>query len=320
MKKFSIVIPVYNEQEAIRSCLKSIKRLDYPNNNYEVIIINDASSDDSLKVCKELANDNFKIINNQKNIGRFKSRKKGVVESKNPHVIFIDARVRIESNSLKVLNEINEKVVSSYNPQKNTNHYIQRTYFLLRRKIYGKNFLQKKAQSKITKENFDSIPTGSIIKFEKKILLESMNAISNTTKNCSDDTKLLKKILEKTPYIIRAKKFEISYESRSSIIAVIKHSYERGPKFTDYYYKKGKKKFHLINLALFLVAATITITLKYALYAELILLVLLSNLLFSIYISKNLKDIIKSFIVLPAIVIPFFAGIIKGIFLKLNNN
>ena len=75
MKKFSIIIPVYNEEKRIRYLLESINKLDYPKEFYEVIVVNDGSSDRSRNIVEEFSF--VKLINFQKNRGRFFARKKG---------------------------------------------------------------------------------------------------------------------------------------------------------------------------------------------------------------------------------------------------
>ena len=47
MMKFSIVVPVYNVEKYIRKCLESLLRQSY--DNFEVIIVDDGSTDDSYK-------------------------------------------------------------------------------------------------------------------------------------------------------------------------------------------------------------------------------------------------------------------------------
>ena len=60
MKKISIIIPVYNAEKYIEKCLYSIKRQTY--SNYEIIIVDDGSKDNSLKICKKFKNENESII------------------------------------------------------------------------------------------------------------------------------------------------------------------------------------------------------------------------------------------------------------------
>lgn len=49
--KFSIVIPFRNEAENLPGLLRSINKLNYPSSHFELILINDASEDASLKIC-----------------------------------------------------------------------------------------------------------------------------------------------------------------------------------------------------------------------------------------------------------------------------
>ena len=76
----SIIIPVFNLEGYISKCLKSIKRQNFSQKKFEVIIINDNSKDKSLKIIKKFNNQfkNFSIINNKNNIGPGPSRNRGI--------------------------------------------------------------------------------------------------------------------------------------------------------------------------------------------------------------------------------------------------
>ena len=50
MKKLSIIIPVYNEAPFLRRCLDSVS---YASNDVEIIVIDDASTDGSVEICRE---------------------------------------------------------------------------------------------------------------------------------------------------------------------------------------------------------------------------------------------------------------------------
>ena len=75
--KVSVIIPSYNSEKTINKCLKSILRQSYK--NYEVIIVNDGSTDNSKQLINDLVgnNDAFHIIN-QKNSGSSEARKTGL--------------------------------------------------------------------------------------------------------------------------------------------------------------------------------------------------------------------------------------------------
>ncbi len=67
-QKFSIVIPFRNEEKSLHALLKSIHRLDYPTESFEVILINDESSDASLSIINPWKTKipNLSVLNNQR--------------------------------------------------------------------------------------------------------------------------------------------------------------------------------------------------------------------------------------------------------------
>ena len=68
----SIIMSVYNSENTVARSIDSIKDQTYQ--NIEILIMNDGSNDESLKIIKEYENqDNIKIFNNKENIGLTKS-------------------------------------------------------------------------------------------------------------------------------------------------------------------------------------------------------------------------------------------------------
>lgn len=99
MPKFSIIVPVYNVEKYLRKCLESIKNQTYK--DYEVIIVNDGSTDGSANILKEY---DYKIIN-QNNQGLSMARNNGAKFAKGEYLIFIDSDDYIEKNLLKEINK-----------------------------------------------------------------------------------------------------------------------------------------------------------------------------------------------------------------------
>lgn len=98
----SVIIPVYNGEKYIERCIKSILNQEF--RNFEIIIINDGSNDDTGKICNSLANNDNRIkIVNQNNKGVSKSRAKGVEIAKGEYITFIDADDYIKKDFLSVL-------------------------------------------------------------------------------------------------------------------------------------------------------------------------------------------------------------------------
>ncbi len=87
---FSIVIPIYNESENILNLLDEI----YVNlkkfNNYEIILVNDCSTDNTLDVIKNISDQKIKLVNNIKNYGQSYSIHRGIKLSFYNIIITID--------------------------------------------------------------------------------------------------------------------------------------------------------------------------------------------------------------------------------------
>lgn len=108
--KFSIIVPVYNTEKYLERCFDSILNQTYK--NYEVIVVNDGSTDDSLKLIKKYKD--FKCIN-QKNQGLSVARNNGIKESAGDYLIFLDSDDYIGDKLLEILSKkINDEDIIRY--------------------------------------------------------------------------------------------------------------------------------------------------------------------------------------------------------------
>lgn len=96
----SIVIPIYNTEEYLEECLESVINQTYK--DYEVILINDGSTDNSLLIANKYANkyNNIRVIN-QKNCGQSVARNRGIKEAKGKYIYFADSDDILEKNLLE---------------------------------------------------------------------------------------------------------------------------------------------------------------------------------------------------------------------------
>ena len=91
-RKFSLIIPVYNEELNLKSLIKEIFEVLKKIKQFEIIFIDDGSIDDSLKILKYYQNSlKFNVLENHKNIGQSFSIYKGIKEAKYETIITIDA-------------------------------------------------------------------------------------------------------------------------------------------------------------------------------------------------------------------------------------
>ena len=102
--KFSVIIPVYNCEMYIAKCVESVLSQGYK--NYELIIINNGSTDESYSVCKQYTTcRNVNLINVDINAGVSKARNLGLEMAKGEYVIFMDSDdFYVEANFFEELN------------------------------------------------------------------------------------------------------------------------------------------------------------------------------------------------------------------------
>lgn len=100
--KISIIVPVYNVQKYLEACLESLIKQTY--DNYEVILVNDGSTDQSLEICKLFENKSEKVkIINQQNSGVSCARNKGLEQATGKYVMFVDSDDWIDQEMLDQL-------------------------------------------------------------------------------------------------------------------------------------------------------------------------------------------------------------------------
>lgn len=111
MAKVSVVVPVYNAEKHLDRCIKSILGQSFA--DLELIIVNDGSTDGSLKKCEKYAiKDKRLVIIDQKNEGCIAARRRGIEATTSNYVMFVDADDWINKKTIETLyNEMMENDV-----------------------------------------------------------------------------------------------------------------------------------------------------------------------------------------------------------------
>ena len=100
--QFSIIIPIYNAAEFLENCLKSI--LGQTFKDFEVICINDGSTDNSLEILEKYAKKDDRIkIYSQNNLGVSAARNLGIDVAKGEYILFCDADDKYKTNLCSVV-------------------------------------------------------------------------------------------------------------------------------------------------------------------------------------------------------------------------
>ena len=102
--KLSIIVPVYNVENYIRDCFNSIFRQKLNDDDFEVIIINDGTEDNSMAVIADIISQHHNIrIVNQENQGSSVAWNNGIAIANGEYILFVDADDLLIERRLKLL-------------------------------------------------------------------------------------------------------------------------------------------------------------------------------------------------------------------------
>ncbi len=205
--KFTIIVPVYNSEKFIQASIDSILSQNYK--DWELICVDDKSTDNTVQIIKNYTIDNpkIKIIQLKKNSSQHVARIIAVKEAKGDYILFLDSDDFLEPNALEILDNYLDK-----NPV---------------------DILEYAFQTTITKEK--TIPVQCDISERVNFLLNKNKIIPPTLWNKVYNTDLLKQAYDNMDefYAIMAEDFYqsiiISYYTKSYYaINTVLYNYSEG--------------------------------------------------------------------------------------------
>lgn len=99
---FSIIVPSYNVEKYLGEAVESVEKQNF--SDYEIILVDDGSTDNTGSLCDELANNNSKIrVIHQKNAGLSEARNSGMQIAKGRYFILLDADDKLSNDSMENL-------------------------------------------------------------------------------------------------------------------------------------------------------------------------------------------------------------------------
>lgn len=102
--KLSIIIPCYHVEDFVQKCTESI--LVQKGFDFEIILVNDGSKDNTFQVLEHLARTDSRIkVINQKNQGLSGARNTGIEQAKGEYLMFVDADDWLEPNAFEVISQ-----------------------------------------------------------------------------------------------------------------------------------------------------------------------------------------------------------------------
>ena len=97
--KISVILPVYNGEKYIKNAIESV--LNQTLTDFELIVVNDGSTDDTLNIINQFTDSRIKLIN-QNNLGPGASRNRALTEVKSEFVMYLDADDWFSENALEI--------------------------------------------------------------------------------------------------------------------------------------------------------------------------------------------------------------------------
>lgn len=103
-KRFSIVVPIYNVEQYLARCLESVYNQSLAEDDYEVICVNDGSTDGSLSIAERYQgkHSNLQIVS-QPNAGLSEARNTGIKRATGDYLIFLDSDDTLADNALRAI-------------------------------------------------------------------------------------------------------------------------------------------------------------------------------------------------------------------------
>lgn len=229
-EKFSVIVPVYNAENVLDECIKSLINQDYPKKDYEIIMVNDASTDGSKKIIQKYRQ--VKLIDFPKNQGRVVAREAGAKAARFGMIALTDSDCRASRDWLKEISKHDEKAMIGVTVNEKERSFSDRFFYLLREKYY--NWPDKPVY--LNKENYDRLPTGTDnLIIDKKIFLE----FSPKEKGAfvSDDTLMIANIMKKHR-ILLLPKANVTHLERHGLKDLFVQWFRRGGRFWAYFIRE----------------------------------------------------------------------------------
>ena len=307
---FSVIVPVYNGAETLEACLTALTGQDYPRERFEVIVVDDGSTDETAQIAAKFS---VRLISLGSNQGRIVARNTGAQAARFETLVFNDARV-IPGSQLLV--QVNRRAYQPLMPETDVDDGDRwgyaRLFFLLRSRLYAPYYPAETdaREYMITPENFRAVPKGTgCFVCSRSLWLQSQPTVQD--RYTSDDTRILRKIVEHRP-ILRTHAIRVRYRQRAGIGSVLRHVYQRGPLFADFYLRAGGK-YRSMYLMVWTVLGSFLIGMLYhpGLFFLFVGVLFMGLLMATVYMGRRWTDVPLVFLYLPPLALSFGCGILK---------
>lgn len=326
----SVVIATYSGEEHIQTCLKSLLDQTGVSEIGEVIVVVDGPvpslkhKAEAMRADFEAVGVKLKVTMFKQNQGRFTARYEGARLARFSQLLFVDDRVRLDEQFLDQAIRSKAAIMIANAIEFSEPVGVNRVLHLVRHRLFAGKTGRDFKSYYINQQNFEKSPKGTAgFWVDKTTFLRACAQITSAggdTKSVNEDTRLFRAILDQDKEILKSSEAVVYYQPRTRLKEQLKHLYERGPRFTNYYLRPGARFFrHLLVFFGILVITPISLVLmpQLTIYYGLAILTILAAS--SFYLARRLGDIFAVLVYLPLMAAALISGIIKGVIVILRS-
>ncbi|APS00589.1 glycosyltransferase family 2 protein [Pajaroellobacter abortibovis] len=322
IKEFSIVIPTYNMSSFLPKLYESLTEGGLTTAAHEIIFVNDGSTDNTGEVLHTLQsqedpnNRRIRPLHLKTNQGRFHARLMGARAATSPHLFFLDSRLTLASDFLPhFLNAIAHYPIFVANIQINIHRNLFCLYWVRSHEFIFRNHFQHLSQPiTLTPENYDRFLKGTAALFcPRNAFLASCDHFKETNL-LSDDTFLLRHMVQKHPITIDPR-VQLYWVPRESTWPFLLHLIERGPFFVEYHIFARKGLFFWIVMGGLgcLIGWFLLLPFKPALATSILWIAMVVLLGSTALFAKSPREFFLLLLLHTSVVIAFGVGVLKGL-------
>jgi uncharacterized protein (TIRG00374 family) len=320
--KVSLILATFNSFETIDTCLDSLAAQDYAKEKLEVVVVIDGPNQEYLGKIESHRETfvqrgiTFVVEMLETNMGRFAAQRHSARIATGEFIIFMGDRISLPPSYVSDIVALDEEIVIPDVHEVNWHKSIINTFMhQVRAKLFSRNPPTNKMY--IDANNFERTAKGNGGMLVRRQLYldtcEQMN-VGMSEKHVSDDTRMLKSLIEQGHRLCRSLDICINYQPRNSLRDQLRHLYERGPRFVDYYIHRGTR-FHNFLLVLFISPWLVLagIYFFHVNWMTVVIAAFIGDAVLSTALSSRPIHFIKLLVAIPLVGLSFYSGLIKGL-------
>ncbi len=299
-----MIIPVFNAEDTLYRCVDAVISADYPKDDFEVIIVNNGSTDRTFRIATSY---DVRVLGTRKNVKNIDAMNIGARNSRYDNLLFIDQRTIVKKDILKKLESLNTSPVISGELNIDKYRSGHDTFmYLIYSKLYNPHFPQSRFGKElwISKKNFRRVSKNKAVLYIEKELFAKL-AGTGSMQDSSNEEFLRNIVYEQNHRILSHTDINVEF------IGDLKVKTNR--EIVENGFKWGKKYLRKFNIFSFLYYAihisVLVLIIAYMNYALMALVVL--YILFLIYLADTKKDFWILFRSAPGEILRFYIGTLK---------